>query len=124
MAKSFQKLVYTFSDAKFRTIWNSLSPKHLGIINLVLKPTPVFFTLNSQTITSLCLSELTVLPLSSRIHAFQKRILEAVSFFASARHELEALNYQRGLGSVWFTLSFAEQHWHDVSRHVMGLGLA
>jgi len=35
MAKSYQKLVYTFSDAKFRTIWNNMSPEHQGKISLV-----------------------------------------------------------------------------------------
>ena len=55
-----------------------------------------------------------------RMHAFTSNIVGSDSYCAKKRRELEAIVQQRGMGTAFFSFSFADHHWHQLHRLMPG----
>lgn len=56
--------------------------------------------------------------LVGRMYAYTSNIVGSDSYWSKKRKELEATMQQKGVGTVFFTFSFADNHWHDLHRQM------
>jgi len=55
-----------------------------------------------------------------KMHAYTANITGSDSYWGKKRGELEAIMQQKGLGTAFWTVSFADNHWHDLHRLMPG----
>ena len=49
-----------------------------------------------------------------KMHVFNSNVVGSNSYFYGKRKELESLIEAHGMPTCWFTLSAADNHWHDL----------
>jgi hypothetical protein len=59
----------------------------------------------------------------SKIYSYTANVTGSDAYWSKWRREFEAIMQQKGLGTAFFTVSFAYNHWHDLHR-LMPNGLA
>ena len=58
-----------------------------------------------------------------KMYSYTANVTGSDAYWNKRRRELEAIMQQKGLGTAFFTVSFADNHWHDLHRF-MPNGLA
>ena len=59
----------------------------------------------------------------SRMHVYSANVVGSDAYWSKKGRELEALVQQKEIGTAFFTMSFADNHWNDLHRLMPGLTL-
>ena len=62
--------------------------------------------------------------LTGKMQMFSANITGSDAYFAKAKRELESLMQEKGMPTVWFTLSAADNHWKDLHKLAVSDALA
>jgi hypothetical protein len=52
----------------------------------------------------------------SKMYSYTANVTGSDAYWSKRRRELEAIMQQKGLGTAFFTVSFADNHWYDLHR--------
>jgi hypothetical protein len=58
-----------------------------------------------------------------KMYSYTANVTGSDAYWSNRRRELEVIMQQKGIGTALFTVSFADNHWHD-HHHLMLNGLA
>ncbi len=59
----------------------------------------------------------------SKMYSYTANVTGSDAYWSKCWRELEAIMQQKGLGTAFFTVSFADNHWYDL-HHLMPNGSA